>query len=192
MPSQGLSQGHCGCFLLILHAWHDLLNIETLHPIDACRCMPITSLVGTRTFFTLPFFLSLHIAIRQLRERGNVGRSFGVLRASLADEAVSWHLWLHYRLPNHPLTEPLTDSQTLHTGGPVYHVVQSETNRRHKGRNVPSLFLAPSSGATCSVFAHPSLGSSPSKSERTRGQILSRGLWTLLRYVGLQVILAKT
>ena len=192
MPSQGLSQGQRGCFLLIPHAWHDLLNTETWHPSGGCRCMPITALVGTRTFFTLPFFLSLHIAIRQLRERERECRLFGVLRASLADEAVSWHLWLHYRLPNHPLTEPLTDSQTLHTGGPVYHVVQSETNRRHKGRNAASLFLAPSSGATCSVFAHPSLGSSPSQSERTGGQILSHGLWTRLRYVGLQVILAKT
>ena len=145
---------------------------------------PITSL-----------FLSLHIAIRQLRERENVGRSFGVLRASLADEAVSWHLWLHYRLLNHPLTEPLTDSQTLHAGGPVYHVVQSETNRRHKGRNAPSPSPSSSlhsSGATRSIFAHPSLGSSPSQSERTRGQILSHGLWTLLRYAGLQVILANT
>ena len=139
-----------------------------------------------------PFLSSITAHRHSSTERGNVGCSFGVLRASLADEAVSWHLWLHYRLPNHPLTEPLTDSQTLHTGGPVYHVVQSETNRRHKGRNAASLFLAPSSGATCSVFAHPSLGSSPSKSERTRGQILSHGLWTRLRYVGLQVILAKT
>ena len=150
MPSQGLSQGHCGCFLLILHAWHDLLNIETWHPIDACRCMPITSLVGTRTFFTLPFFLSLHIAIRQLRERMSVVRRF----ASLADEAVSWHLWLH-RLLNQPLTEPLTDSQTLHTGGPVYHVVQSETNRRHKGRNAPSLFLTALLGSNWPYFRAP-------------------------------------
>ena len=141
--------------------------------------------IGRHSHFFHPSFLPFTAHRHSSTERGNVGRSFGVLRASLADEAVSWHLWLHYRLLNHPLTEPLTDSQTLHTGGgPAYHVVQSETNRRHKGRNAASLFLAPSSGATCSVFvfAHPSLGSSPSKSERTRGQILSRGLWTLLRY----------